>query len=36
VKAEIAQKLHPTLCDEDGKWTLDYVRLRFEARLKPA
>lgn len=36
VKAEIAQKLRPTLCGDDGKWTVDYVRLRFEARLKPA
>jgi trans-aconitate methyltransferase len=35
VKAEIAQKLRPTLCDADGKWTVDYVRLRFEARLSP-
>ena len=36
VKAEIAEKLRPELCDEDGKWTADYVRLRFEARLKSA
>jgi trans-aconitate methyltransferase len=36
VKAEIAEKLRPVLCDEDGKWTADYVRLRFEARLKSA
>jgi len=35
VKAEITEKLRPTLCDADGKWTADYVRLRFEARLRP-
>lgn len=34
VKAEIAEKLRPTLCDAEGKWTVDYVRLRFEARLR--
>ena len=24
--------LHPILCDEDGQWVADYVRLRFVAR----
>jgi hypothetical protein len=23
--------LHPVLCDADGNWTADYVRLRFHA-----
>jgi SAM-dependent methyltransferase len=36
IKTEIAEELRPTLCDAEGKWTVDYVRLRFEARLKPA
>jgi len=35
-KAEIAGKLRSQLCDEAGKWTVDYVRLRFEARLQPS
>jgi trans-aconitate methyltransferase len=29
---EIVAMLHPVLCDEQGKWTADYVRLRFAAR----
>ena len=32
-KTAIADGLRPTLCGDDGKWTVDYVRLRFEARL---
>ena len=32
---EVAEKCHSALCDADGKWTVDYVRLRFSA-LKPA
>jgi SAM-dependent methyltransferase len=30
--AETVALLAPTLCDEDGHWTADYVRLRFIAR----
>lgn len=29
--AEIRDALRPMLCDEAGKWTADYVRLRFAA-----
>ncbi|MBV7257767.1 methyltransferase domain-containing protein [Pacificimonas sp. WHA3] len=29
--AEIAELLRPSLCDGDGNWTADYVRLRFKA-----
>ena len=29
---EVRQGLHPLLCDDDGVWTADYVRLRFDAR----
>jgi hypothetical protein len=25
--------LEPALCDADGNWTADYVRLRFQAEL---
>ena len=25
--------LRPCLCDTEGRWTADYVRLRFAARL---
>jgi trans-aconitate methyltransferase len=32
---EVCQALRPTLCDASGKWTADYVRLRFRAG-KPA
>jgi SAM-dependent methyltransferase len=31
---EVTALLQPVLCDPDGKWTADYVRLRFAA-LKP-
>jgi SAM-dependent methyltransferase len=31
-KAEIIELLRPALCDERGRWTADYVRLRFTAR----
>jgi trans-aconitate methyltransferase len=31
--AGIVERLRPTLCDEQGRWTADYVRLRFLARL---
>lgn len=30
---EAVALLRPALCDEDGNWTADYVRLRFAARL---
>jgi trans-aconitate methyltransferase len=30
---EAADLLRPSLCDEAGNWTVDYVRLRFAARL---
>jgi SAM-dependent methyltransferase len=33
VKAEVAELLRPSLCDEQGRWTVDYVRLRFAAEL---
>jgi SAM-dependent methyltransferase len=29
---EVQEDLRPKLCDADGKWTADYVRLRFAAR----
>ena len=32
--AEVVEKLRPVLCDEKGRWTADYVRLRFAAKLK--
>ncbi len=31
---EIRETLRPKLCDADGQWTADYVRLRFRAHLK--
>ncbi|MEQ8354196.1 MAG: methyltransferase domain-containing protein [Kiloniellaceae bacterium] len=31
--AEVTAALRPELCDAEGKWTADYVRLRFVARL---
>jgi len=34
-KDEMIELLRPSLCDERGQWTADYVRLRFAAR-KPA
>ena len=32
---EVRERLRPALCDADGNWTADYVRLRFLA-VKPA
>lgn len=32
---EVAELCRPTLCDTEGKWSVDYVRLRFSAT-KPA
>jgi hypothetical protein len=29
---EIVALLKPALCDREGNWTADYVRLRFVAR----
>ena len=29
--AEVQETLRPQLCDENGKWTADYTRLRFKA-----
>jgi len=29
--AEVASLCRPTLCDVQGQWTADYVRLRFSA-----
>ncbi|MEO8305896.1 MAG: methyltransferase domain-containing protein [Betaproteobacteria bacterium] len=31
---EVAEKCRGALCDEDGRWSVDYVRLRFSA-IKP-
>ena len=28
---EVQQILHPRLCGPDGRWIVDYVRLRFAA-----
>jgi trans-aconitate methyltransferase len=30
--AEVQESLRPELCDAHGKWTADYVRLRFSAK----
>ncbi len=32
---EAIELLRPSLCDERGRWTADYVRLRFAAALAP-
>jgi SAM-dependent methyltransferase len=32
--AEVQEALRPELCDAQGKWTADYVRLRFSASKK--
>jgi SAM-dependent methyltransferase len=29
----VRERIKPRLCDAQGRWTADYVRLRFEARL---
>lgn len=31
-KSELVELLRPALCDDEGRWTADYVRLRFTAR----
>ena len=33
LKAEVVRALRPTLCDDDGQWFVDYVRLRVTAHL---
>ena len=33
VEAEVVELLRPVLCDAAGRWTADYVRLRFAANL---
>ncbi|MFQ5783581.1 MAG: class I SAM-dependent methyltransferase [Alphaproteobacteria bacterium] len=33
LKADVTAALRPELCDADGRWTLDYVRLRVVAGL---
>jgi len=33
VRDETVERLRPALCDSDGNWTADYIRIRFEARL---
>ena len=30
----VRARLAPRLCDANGNWTVDYVRLRFEAHLR--
>ncbi len=32
-RSELRDKLRPQLCDKEGRWSVDYVRLRFAARL---
>ncbi|MGH9742686.1 MAG: class I SAM-dependent methyltransferase [Candidatus Acidiferrum sp.] len=32
--AEVSEVLRPELCDSDGHWTADYVRLRFAATIQ--
>ncbi|MBI3666644.1 MAG: class I SAM-dependent methyltransferase [Acidobacteria bacterium] len=32
-KAEVSAILRPKLCDPQGRWTIDYVRLRLAARI---
>ncbi len=36
LKHEVEAALRPSHCDADGRWTLDYVRLRVSARLDAA
>lgn len=31
---EVTERLRPVLCDEKGRWTADYMRLRFLARVR--
>ena len=34
IKAEVVDLLQPVLRDQAGRWTADYVRLRFAANLQ--
>ena len=34
VLAEVVELLRPSLCDSDGTWTADHIRLRFKAVLE--
>ncbi len=34
VQEDVVELLRPTLCDNSGQWTADYVRLQVEARTK--
>src|SRR5262249_14657897 len=34
-RAEAIGLLRPVLCDEQGRWTADYIRLRFAAHVPP-
>ena len=36
LKAEVAAALRPALCDAEGRWSVDYVRLRLAAHLEAA
>ena len=29
---EVREAMRPSLCDADGAWTADYIRLRFAAK----
>ena len=33
IKTEVVAALRPDLADDEGRWTLDYVRLRFRAHV---
>jgi SAM-dependent methyltransferase len=33
IREEIIERLRPEICDDDGVWWADYVRLRFKAEL---
>ena len=33
-KAEVAEALRPALCDAEGRWSVDYVRLRLAAHME--
>ena len=33
--AEVSESLRPELCDAEGRWSADYVRLRFAAKKRP-
>jgi SAM-dependent methyltransferase len=33
-RAEVIELLRPVLCDDQGRWTADYIRIRFAATLE--